>query len=291
MNMKDAKTVLFASLIVAIMLPLRGMDLVKGNQDGLDQKDLDDRFAVISEIYSNEKLDSLKEIISKSGITKEFNAVSNGLIVEDEFNVEQLSDNKYKIVSTVKVLEENNEKAKTSVTYFVTENEDGSLHVHVPDARPSEQSTLENHNGLEFVVRAEQPAMFPTADATSGTKKFTMEVERTINNNFVDGSDSFTQNCGMLPSTGASMYAAADASAIGYYWRSMNANMLNALIYMDWCIWRNVYAGTEFEMGGSSYNDKRWMGFIPSPGWGSTGGLQFPWDDLHFRTNVYYYDI
>jgi len=56
---------------------------------------------------------------------------------------------------------------------------------------------------------------------------------------------------------------------------------------IDWCIWPGLYAGTEFEMGGS-YNDRRWVEAL-CPGRGPTGGLQFPWDDLHFRTNVYYY--
>ena len=92
----------------------------------------------------------------------------------------------------------------------------------------------------------------------------------------------------MLGATSASMYGAADANYIGKYWRSVSANVINAWIYKDWCIFPNIYKGVEFEMGGSSYNDDAWRISPTYPGWGPDGGLQFPWDDLHWRAHVYY---
>ncbi|MDE0399722.1 MAG: hypothetical protein OXL96_18165 [Candidatus Poribacteria bacterium] len=196
-------------------------------------------------------------------------------------------------MKTTVIVNDNAGNRQTSIVdYFVVENEDGSVYVHVPDASPSEESTIENHNGLEFNIKPEQTSPIPTADATSdepsGTKKFTMEYEETINNNFVDGSDTFVQNCGMLGATSASMYGAADATYIGQYWRSVSANVVNAWIYKDWCIFPNTYEGVEFEMGGSSYSDDAWRTSPTYPGWGPDGGLQFPWDDLHWRAHVYY---
>lgn len=285
---KTTKTILFASLIAAMILPFSGMDFAEAKKEGIKQKELDDRFAQVSEIYSDVRISELKEKISKAGENETIRSLENGLKILEKTKVKQIADNKYKIKTTVKVTNTDGEKAKTTVQYFVTENDDGSLFVQIPDAKPSEKSTIKNHDGLEFTIKPEQITAIPTVDATVGKKKFTMEVTKSINNNFVNGGDTFSQNCGMLPSTSASMYAAADASSTGQYWRAVSANVGGAWLYMDWCIFPNAYAGVDFEMGGSSYNDHNWAISPTVPGWGAVGGLQFPWDDLHFRTNVYY---
>ena len=285
---KNIKTILFASLIAAIILPFSTMDIADAKEDGIKQKDIDDRFAQISDVYSDTYLAEVKDKISKIGETKTTKTKDNGLTVSETTNITKLRDNQYKIKTTVIVNDKVGNEQTSIVDYFVTENQDGSLYVHVPDAKPSDRSTTKSHNGLEFNIKSEQTSPIRTADATSGTKKFTMINEETINNNFVDGTDTFTQNCGMLGATAASMYGAADANYIGQYWRSVSSNVVNAWIYKDWCIIPYTYEGVEFEMGGSSYSDDSWKTSPTYPGWGPDAGLQFPWDDLHWKAHVYY---
>ncbi len=285
-KIKKTQTILFASLIAALAIPLSGMGFA-GADKAIKQKDIDDRFAQVSDLYSDATLAYVNGIISSDGEKQKSRTADNGLEVEETNNVTDLGENKYKVKTTVNVTDKSGESETSYVVYFVTEKRDGSLYVHVPDAKPSDKSTAKDHNGLEFIIKPEQMFPIPVADATVGTKKFIMEVTKIINNNFVDGSDTFAVNCGLY-GTIASMYGAADATTIGNYWRSVSANVAGAWTYYDWCIIPNIYSGVDFEMGGSSYNDHQWEIGPTFPGWGATGGLQFPWDSLHWRTNVYY---
>lgn len=287
MIMKDAKIVLFAALFATIIIPLAGMSFVEADSAGLTQKDIDARFMQVTDVYDDDKLNHVKKLISNVGSTEFSKTKDNGDRISENVTVIQHSDDSYKIIHASNAVTLGGVKHPFAVTYLVTQNEDGSLYINVPAARPSPDSNINNSNGLEFVLKPESESPIPVADATSGTKKFTMEVNRHINNNFVDGNDRFSKNCGMYGTT-ASMYGAADATKIGNYWRSINANTGGAYWYYDWCIIPYTYEGVEFEMGGSGYSDDKWKTVWGYPGWGPTGGLQFPWDNLHFRTNAYY---
>ena len=287
MIIKNVKIILLSSLIAAIILSFRGMTPTEAKNDILTQKHIDDRFAQVNDVYDDDNLNQLKELISKLGVTEVSKTKYNGDTVTEKTIVSKHGNDAYKVTSMSKAVTNGGETHTFKVIYFVNENENGSLHVHVPDARPSEKSNMDGSNGLEFILKSKSESLLPVADATSGTKKFTMEVNRTIHNNFVDGNASFVQNCGMY-ATAASMYGVAEATTIESYWRSINANVGGAYWYYDWCIFPSTYRGIEFEMGGSSYSDADWNPTWGYPGWGPIGGLQFPWDDIHFRTNVYY---
>ncbi len=284
MTNNNIKVILFASLMVAMILPFSGMDFAEAKKAGETQKKLDEKFTKISDVYSSDKMNYVQNIISETGVTKTSKNLENGDIATQKITVKKNDENSFKVTDKVKLHTLSGNTEVSEVKYVVTVLDDGSLNVVVPEA----QSSSGKNKGLEFNLRSDAKNIIPDADALLGTIRLTATDSANIQNNHVTFSDSATQNCGVLGISTMSMYGSADAITVGEYWRSINAQAANALVWRDWCIIPHTYTGMTLTMAGSSYSDSQ-DSLAINPGWGPTSGLQFPWDTLNWKAEAYYY--
>jgi len=276
-NINKTKTILFASLIAAMILPLNGISVAEAQTSGLnltpDQ---------VPEIADNIKYQKIKSIVSSQGTTNTKGVTESGLKYDQTITVDKIGENQYDVTDTV-VATSGKITNTNAVSYTVNVNSDGSYDITIPD--------LDNQKLKIREVKGNTQTDGTSVENGPYGKLIRVYNDVDIDNDWVSTNETYYKNCGFFGSTTLTMDGAADANDAdpANHWRYIHGNANSGLIWRDYCIFAYGFAGTDLKMGGSSYQDEDYFGLpITNPVWGPTDGLQFPVDNLDFEAEFKY---
>ena len=271
MTYKDAKIILFASLIAMMAVPV---SMANAQQ------------AETITVEDDNKYDYLQEIIDRKNFEKK--TVINDVEYKQKFKVKQVSADEYKVKNKFQVLAADGTKSKFEMVYTVTDGPDG-LEVDVVD-QPKIKVKRENV-GFTSVSTAMQAPLITNIGYVSGSWPATIIAvdEGTVSNGFASGSDSYSQSCWGDTNTW-SMTWQADTTWSGYSsndWREVNWSVTgdSALpVYQEYCVFPFYTEKTTVIVSGTGYSDSQshYANTAYLGGW-SGNDIENPWDDITFK--------
>lgn len=256
MKNKNTKTILFASLIIAMILPFSGMNFAEATNEQIKEETL---------LMDSYKYDYLSKMISIDDKAIKEGTTNNGINYRMVVKVNHDSDIEHDVYVKMTTWKESQSDSQTNLTQYTVIEEDGSFRVQVTDS------------DIEFVVIPEPQ----TRDVTVGIENWiysvvTLEETATVDNNYVSVSESYTQSC-PTPTGNWSMNGYADSftNSMG-----ITSSITAPLVHLDYCVFPMGYIHTHMKI---ITTDQEYEEETPNPIAGMSQTLVFPRDDITFQ--------
>ena len=264
---KNAK-VFLASISVLMLIPLYlGSFAYAGSYTTVDNKGM---------------YDYLVEILDRKNFEK--TSTINGIEYIQKINVVESDDRVHNVTNNFIIVSK--DSTSTVVMNYQLKPTSTGIEVFVSDQPKlkvigeNTQITNVSYSGESYITNLGYASgSFPATIVT--------EDGGTINNGFLSGSDSYTQNC-WNRSTTWSMSFSADTSWQGTYskqWRNINWEVSGDRVYYEWCIFPFYTQSTKATVSGTGYsNSNTYYGnnAIGPYGW-TANDIENPWDDISFK--------